>query len=302
MNGDFVLGFDGSSGRTRAGTADSTALVALPVTRPAIPHVVGYWPDDGTDGWEPPRGEITATVDRWLADPHCVGGGFDPSGWQDEVAGWQAAHGAQLRTRNLALSTARRAWAWSALHEAISRRVIVLDRAAAHYDLLRAHLLAARVDDFDRVSKAHRGRHAERIDLAAALAYATVARLDAIEHGSKPALSSPPSWPARIKMGNRWTGESTDWRPVNVPCAHPRCENRTAASFCCEDHLAEYRGWWPEDPQLTRRRKLVAPPGAEPADRLVATYGPQDQADTHVIADGNGHRIVDDRPVPSRFL
>lgn len=299
---DFVVGFDGSSGTKRAGTADSTAVVMVALARPAVPRVLGYWDDDGTDGWAPPRDQVAAVVERALGDPFCVGGGFDPSGWHDEVAAWQARFGPRFRTRGLALSTAWRARAWDVLREAIVRRTIVLDRADQHYQLIRTHLLAARLDDFDRIAKEHRGRSAERIDVAAALAYAASARLECIEKGGKPATSSPPSWPGRVTGYHQWTDTWTGPMPVNIECVHPRCTAHTGRYFCCEDHLAEYRSWWPNDPQLNRPGKLVAPPAPEPVDRLIATYGRQHQADTTVVLDDRGSRIVDERPTPSRFL
>jgi hypothetical protein len=295
---EFVVGFDGSSGSVRAGTADSTAVVLLPIDRPAVPRVLGYWEDDATEGWEPPRGEVGQVVRKWLGDPFCRGGGFDPSGWADEVAEWTSEFGPRLLTPRLGLSTAYRGRAWGLLHEAILRTTVVFDKAADDFPLLQSHVLAARLDDFARVQKEHRGRSAGRIDVAAALAYAVIARLEAIEKSGRPASSEPPSWPARSWLGNRHSGYSTGWRPVNVPCALPDCDEPTGANFCCEDHLAKYKGWWPGDARLHRPgRKLVAPPKPAEPDRLVATYGRQRQADTTVISEGNGNARV----APSRF-
>lgn len=294
---DYVVGFDGSRGTVK-GVADATALVALPLRAPAVPRVLGYWEADGP-GWEPPRAEISRLVDGVLADRYCVGGGFDDSYWADEVAEWQARFGSELRTRRLTVHSRARARAWQLLKEALELRVIVLDPKAPDYELIRTHLLGLREGDLTP-GKDHSGPTAQKVDVAAALAYAAHARLEAIEAGIRPSHVPPPEWPGRLRAlrDGSWM-EATP----NIKCQLPECNQRTASYFHSEECYITYRALWPNDPQLKRGGKLVAPPRPE-MDSLEEAYGRQTafHAPTVRVRDGSGVYLEDEYEAKRRGL
>ena len=100
QDGDvIVLGFDGSGGRRR-GNPDATALVAA---RPADKHIceIKIWekgPND-TQDWQPNLLDIQATIDDCFRRYNVIGFYADPSGWQSQVAEWEARYRRQLRVR-----------------------------------------------------------------------------------------------------------------------------------------------------------------------------------------------------------
>ena len=94
----IVLGFDGSRGRVR-GKADATALVGLCV---ADGHFfqLGLWEEGGAAGtskidskWVAPVAEIDARVDEVHELYNVVGFFGDPSGWEVNMAQWEAKYG-----------------------------------------------------------------------------------------------------------------------------------------------------------------------------------------------------------------
>lgn len=297
---EYVVGFDGSRGTVK-GLADSTALVALPLKAPAVPRVLGYWEADGP-GWEPPRDVIGSLVEAALGDRFCVGGGFDDAYWSDEVAEWQARFGGELRTRRLTVPTRSRARAWQLLKEQIELRVIVLDPKAADYDLIRTHLLGLREGDLVP-GKEHSGATAQKVDVAAAIAYAAHARLEAIEAGIRPSHAPPPRWPSRLRTAV-YFGEGFTESPVNVRCQLPDCGRLTASIFHSEECYVTYRALFPNDPQLTKRGGKLVAPAVDRRDRVEEFYGRQVggySPPTVTVPDGRGgYRLVDEHEASRR--
>lgn len=92
----IVLGFDGSRGRVR-GVADATALVGMRVEDRHL-FEIGIWqrgPADGQD-WQPNPLEVDAVIDDCFHRFNVVGFYADPSGWNPQVAEWEARYGRQL--------------------------------------------------------------------------------------------------------------------------------------------------------------------------------------------------------------
>lgn len=95
----IVLGFDGSSGRVR-GNPDATALVAARLEDKYICEVK-IWekkPNDPQD-WQPNLLDVQATLDECFKRYRVVGFYADPSGWQSQVAEWEARYRRFLRVR-----------------------------------------------------------------------------------------------------------------------------------------------------------------------------------------------------------
>ena len=95
----IVLGFDGSRGRSK-GMADATALVGMRVSDKHL-FEVGIWqrgPADGQD-WQPNPLEIDAVLDETFTRFNVIGFYADPSGWNPQVAEWEARYGRRLRVR-----------------------------------------------------------------------------------------------------------------------------------------------------------------------------------------------------------
>jgi len=143
----FVLGFDGSTGRT-VGTADSTALVGVCLADMHLFLVGLWWQPPGSTHWTPPVDAIMSTVETWVSRPGCVGFGADPSGWEGIVAGWEskwadkltvkAGPGSPIGYRFGRPSIVTRDTA--ALHDAITSGSITVDGSPQ----LRQHALNAR--------------------------------------------------------------------------------------------------------------------------------------------------------------
>lgn len=95
----IVLGFDGSRGRSK-GMADATALVGMRVSDKHL-FEVGIWqrgPADGQD-WQPNPLEVDAVLDETFHRFNVIGFYADPSGWNPQVAEWEARYGRRLRVR-----------------------------------------------------------------------------------------------------------------------------------------------------------------------------------------------------------
>lgn len=95
----IVLGFDGSRGRSR-GTPDATALIAARIDDRFITEVK-IWekgPNDDQD-WQPPLLDVQNTIDWCFEHYNVVGFYADPSGWQSQVAEWEAKYGRKLKVR-----------------------------------------------------------------------------------------------------------------------------------------------------------------------------------------------------------
>ena len=183
----YVLGFDGSSGRSR-GVADSTALVGIRL-EDAWLHQLGLWEQPrGVEQWEPPRAEIEQRIETCFDSGLVVGGRMDPAGgWADAIAGWQARYRPLLWTPHLIVTGQWATQAFDMLYDAIDTKRVRVD-----FDRdpeLKAHLLAAR-NRYGRVDKDHSGPMAPKMDLAAAAAYAWRAYLDATAHRPAPPAKS----------------------------------------------------------------------------------------------------------------
>ena len=187
----YVLGFDGSSGRSR-GVADSTALVGIRL-EDAWLHQLGLWEQPrGFDQWEPPRLEIEQKIEACFDSGLVVGGRMDPAGgWADAIAGWQARYRPFLWTPYLVVTGQWATQAFDMLYDAIDTKRVRVD--FARDPELKTHLLAAR-NRYGRVDKEHSGPTAAKMDLAAASAYAWRAYLDAT--ANRPAL--PPQRTRRV--------------------------------------------------------------------------------------------------------
>lgn len=95
----IVMGFDGSRGRSR-GTPDATALIAARIDDRFITEVK-IWekgPNDDQD-WQPPLLDVQNTIDWCFEHYNVVGFYADPSGWQSQVAEWEAKYGRKLKVR-----------------------------------------------------------------------------------------------------------------------------------------------------------------------------------------------------------
>lgn len=95
----IVLGFDGSRGRSK-GMADATALVGMRVPDKHL-FEVGIWQRGQADGqdWQPNPLEIDAVLDDTFHRFNVIGFYADPSGWNPQVAEWEAKYGRRLRIR-----------------------------------------------------------------------------------------------------------------------------------------------------------------------------------------------------------
>lgn len=95
----IVLGFDGSRGRSK-GMADATALVGMRVSDKHL-FEVGIWQRGQADGqdWQPNPLEVDAVLDDTFTRFNVIGFYADPSGWNPQVAVWEAMYGRRLRIR-----------------------------------------------------------------------------------------------------------------------------------------------------------------------------------------------------------
>lgn len=96
----IVLGFDGSRGRVR-GNADATALVGC---RVADGHLfeVRVWeqPQGRRDpDWQPPLLDVDSTIRDCFRTWKVIAFYADPSGWNTQVAQWEAEYGRKLRVK-----------------------------------------------------------------------------------------------------------------------------------------------------------------------------------------------------------
>lgn len=95
----IVLGFDGSRGRVK-GKADATALIGMDVEQRHV-FQIAVWERREMDpqDWAPNAAEVDAVVRETFQKYDVLGFYADPSGWDSQVAGWEAAFGRQLRVR-----------------------------------------------------------------------------------------------------------------------------------------------------------------------------------------------------------
>ena len=95
----IVLGFDGSRGRVR-GKADATALVGMRLSDKHL-FTVKVWERRDTDpqDWAPNPAEVDAVVREMFEKFNVVGFYADPSGWNLQVAQWEADFARQLRVK-----------------------------------------------------------------------------------------------------------------------------------------------------------------------------------------------------------
>lgn len=100
VDGDtIVLGFDGSRGRAR-GTPDATALVGVRLSDKHL-FVLGIWEKTERDSqdWSPPLIEIDSVIRDTFRRYKVVGFYADPSGWQSQVADWEARYHRKLKVK-----------------------------------------------------------------------------------------------------------------------------------------------------------------------------------------------------------
>lgn len=184
-----VLGFDGSRHRKK-GITDATALVAMRVSD-GLAWPVGVWEQPDTAAgrnWEPPESEIEQTLAEFMDSHHVVGFYADPTLWESNVAGWEAAYGDRLKvgSRNHPI-----AWRTSQMRrtaEALETlRNGILDGNVMHVgnSALTRHVLNARL----RQTKVGKLIYKEfpdsprKIDAAYCLMLANQARVDALAVG-----------------------------------------------------------------------------------------------------------------------
>lgn len=96
---EIVLGFDGSRGRVR-GKADATALIGMRVRDKHL-FEVKIWERRQHDpqDWTPPVLEVDAVVRDCFDRYNVIGFYADPSGWQGQVAEWEAKFHRKLRVK-----------------------------------------------------------------------------------------------------------------------------------------------------------------------------------------------------------
>ena len=178
----IALGFDGS--RTR----DATAVVAIHMET-GVAHLLGYWerpiglPRRST--WEVPRGEVATVIDEAFKRWRVVRMKADPSHWQDELAHWQQTHGPAV-DRMPVWQTSIVDRAVEAAQTGLSAGALLLS-SRPESSVLVAHVQRAQVLRRQIGSRTIRTLakpdDATRIDAAAALVYASQARLEALAKG-----------------------------------------------------------------------------------------------------------------------
>lgn len=94
----IVLGFDGSRGRVR-GNADATALVGMRVKDRHLFEIRVWEATSGDRDWQPNPVEVDREVRAAFDTYRVVGFYADPSGWQQQVAEWEASFGRRLRVK-----------------------------------------------------------------------------------------------------------------------------------------------------------------------------------------------------------
>lgn len=148
--GDAItLGFDGSRGRAR-GNPDATALVAARLSDRHICEIK-IWekgPNDPQD-WQPNLLDVENTIAECFEQYRVVGFYADPSGWQSQIAEWEARYRRKLRvvpSRNSPIA----AWPRSKTSdvstwvESFRQAIIMEEVSIGSSPLLVRHLLNAR--------------------------------------------------------------------------------------------------------------------------------------------------------------
>lgn len=191
-----VLGFDGSRGRNR-GNADATALIGCRVEDGYLFEVRVWEAPSGPAGreWTPNPIEVDGEVRKAFEVWDVVGFYADPSGWNEQVARWEAAYGKRLKVK---ASQLRPIAAWprgkdSRVEEYVKQfHAVVANAAAPQRELthdgssaLTRHVLNARrrrTRTGYLIYKAYPDSP-DKIDAAYAAVMAWKARLDAISQG-----------------------------------------------------------------------------------------------------------------------
>lgn len=196
--GDTItLGFDGSRGRS-SGVADSTALVGCRVEDGHIFQIAVWEQPEGPAGvdWLVPVAEVEAAVRDTFARYTVVGFYADPSGWESQIAAWEAEYHKRLKVKAHAQSPIK--W-WMNQTIKVGRAVESFATAVRGGEMthdgaytLTRHVLNARrrVDRNNvRIDKEHK-ESSRKIDAAHAALLAWQARLDAVAANvSKPRRS-----------------------------------------------------------------------------------------------------------------
>jgi hypothetical protein len=195
----IVVGFDGSRGRVR-GKADATALVGCRVSDGFLFEIrvweqpPGQLPRDPETGqpvpWTPNVAEVDAEVRRLFREFNVVGFYADPSGWNTNIAEWEAAFGRRLRlkaTRDAPMSVWPRGKDSKVqeyivrFHDAVVNKELKHDGSSS----LTRHVLNARrrpTRSGYLIYKAYPDSP-DKIDAAYAAVMAWKARLDAVSQG-----------------------------------------------------------------------------------------------------------------------
>jgi hypothetical protein len=95
-----VLGFDGSQGRVK-GKADATALIGCTLRDGHIFEVRVWEQPSGPAGagWVAPVDEVDAEVRDAHKRLNVIGFFGDPSGWEEQMARWEAEYGARYKVK-----------------------------------------------------------------------------------------------------------------------------------------------------------------------------------------------------------
>lgn len=168
-----ALGFDGSV------SGDCTALVAYDISTGRI-AVLGVWErDPSVKGWQVPRAEVVAAIDRAFVDYTVLALYADPWHWRTELQELSRRFGDRVLEWNTA-APSRMGPATDAFLTAVAKREVITDGNAT----LRTHVLSAvarHTSAGDVIQKD--ARNPQKIDLA-------VAAILAYEAGR---LAPPPS-------------------------------------------------------------------------------------------------------------
>lgn len=203
---EIVLGFDGSRGRAK-GKADATALVGCRVSDGFL-FEVGVWeqpPGLAGKNWLPPVEEVNHKVDEMFANYRVLAMYADPSGWQSEVAVWQAKYKRKLKVK---ASPQAPIAVWprgknATVVECVQRLCTAIETGACSHDggsALTRHVLNARRRYKTTGYLLYKAfpDSPDKIDAAYAAVMAWKARDDALSRGyGKLKIKEP----GRLKMG-----------------------------------------------------------------------------------------------------
>lgn len=158
--GIVALGFDGSV------SGDSTALVAFEHATGRL-VVLGLWErPPGASGWQVPRGDVVAAIDRAFTELTVVALYADPWYWRSELQELADRYGDRVQEWNTA-APQRMGPAADAFYQAVATREVCWDG----HPTLRAHVttaVARQTLSGDVIQKDARAGKRQRIDLAIA--------------------------------------------------------------------------------------------------------------------------------------